>query len=151
MIVFDLECQGAGHRFEGWFGSSEDFDAQAARGLVTCPQCGSSAVVKAPMAPRVGRKGNQIAEAPRAQVANAPKGPPAELLKALATMQAEALKDSRWVGGEFADVTRAIHFGEREAEVVHGEATPSQARDLIEEGVAVMPLPFPVAPPEALN
>jgi hypothetical protein len=101
------------------------------------------------MAPRVGRKGNQQA-APK-PVATAPKGVPPEVLKALATMQAEALKDSRWVGGDFADVTRAIHYGEQAAEVVHGEATAAQARELLEEGVGVMPLLFPVAPPDALN
>ena len=53
MIVFDLQCQTLGHRFEGWFASSEDFAAQQVRGLVSCPQCGSGDVIKAPMAPAV--------------------------------------------------------------------------------------------------
>src|SRR5579863_3134272 len=61
MIVFDLECRAGGHRFEGWFGSSEDFRAQQQRGLVACPQCHSADVVKAPMAPNLARKGNQVA------------------------------------------------------------------------------------------
>lgn len=149
MIVFDLECAGAGHRFEGWFASSQDFEAQAGRGLVACPQCGSIDVTKAPMAPRLGRKGNQVAAPP--QVATPPKGVPTEVLKALAAVQAEALKDSRWVGGDFAEVSRAIHYGERESEIVHGEATAAEARDLIDEGVGVMPLLFPVVPDDALN
>ena len=62
MIVFDL-CCGEGHRFEGWFGSSDDFAAQQTRGLVACPRCGSAEVAKAPMAPAVPRKGNQQVEA----------------------------------------------------------------------------------------
>ena len=60
MIVFDLHCD-EGHVFEGWFGSSEDFASQKERGLVSCPECGSMVVGKAPMAPAVPRKGNQIA------------------------------------------------------------------------------------------
>jgi hypothetical protein len=72
-------------------------------------------------------------------------------LQAMATMQAEALKQSRWVGSDFAEQSRAQHYGEREVETIHGQATPEQAQDLIEEGIAVMPLPFPVAPPDQTN
>jgi len=61
MIVFDLECL-SGHKFEGWFSSSAEFTRQQERGLVTCPQCGSSQVGKALMAPNIARKGNQLVE-----------------------------------------------------------------------------------------
>ena len=156
MIVFDLECQSGGHRFEGWFGSSDEFARQYQAGLVHCPECGSSAVSKAPMAARVSRKGNQLAtvsQAPQQQVVTGGALPPkaAKLLQAMAQMQAEALKQSRWVGDKFAEQSRAIHYGEREAEVIHGQATPDQAIELIEEGIALVPLPFPVAPPDELN
>lgn len=159
MIVFDLECRGNGHRFEGWFGSSQDFADQQARGLVTCPHCGASDVVKAVMAPAVARKGNQVAErgaAPAkpaaAAVAAAALPPEAkQALEALAAFQTEALKGSRWVGAGFAEQSRAMHYGEREAETIHGQATLEEAKELLEEGVAVMPLPFPVVPPEQAN
>jgi hypothetical protein len=157
MIVFELQCQGAGHRFEGWFGSSDDFARQQASGLVTCPQCGSADVIKAPMAPAVARKGNQLPaprleSQPRLPVAGG-KLPPeaARVMAALAQMQAAALEQSRWVGNGFAEVSRQIHYGERETETVHGQATPDEAKALLDEGIAVMPLPFPVAPPEDLN
>ena len=152
MIVFDLICQPAGHRFEGWFASSEAFADQQQRGLVDCPHCGSTAVAKAPMAPAVSKKGNQLPAA--AQAAPVAAGLPPEALavmEKLAKMQAEALKQSRWVGEDFADQSRAIHYGEREAEPIHGQATLEEARDLVEEGVAVMPLPFPVVPPDQAN
>lgn len=158
MIVFELQCDGAGHRFEGWFGSSDQFAEQQKRGLITCPQCGSDRVIKAPMAPAVGRKGNQKA-APEADGAK-PKVPmaggalPPEAAAALATMarlQAEALKKSRWVGESFAEVSRQMHYGEREIEIVHGQATREEAESLLDEGIAVTPLPFPVAPPDELN
>ncbi|HVR89625.1 MAG TPA: DUF1178 family protein [Novosphingobium sp.] len=154
MIVFELSCPND-HRFEGWFGSSDDFAAQHARGLVACPQCGSTAIAKAPMAPRLSRKGNQqdLAVQDKPQTVTSAQLPPeaAKLVQALATMQAEALKQSRWVGDKFADESRAIHYGERDAEVIHGQATRDEAEALLDEGITVAPLLFPVAPPEALN
>ena len=152
MIVFDLACP-AGHRFEGWFASSDDFAGQVQRGLVVCPQCGSAEVAKAPMAPAVPRKGNQQVTPALAQ-AVAGGALPAEAQQVLATLaeiQARALKNSRWVGKDFAEQSREMHYGEREAEVIHGQATAEQAKDLLEEGIPVLPLPFPVAPPEDLN
>lgn len=152
MIVFDLECQARRHRFEGWFASSADFAAQQQRGLLTCPQCGSADVVKAPMAPAVPRKGNQQVSPPAAPVAGGAMPPEVQAaMEKLVAMQAQALKQSRWVGESFADQSRAMHYGERDAELIHGQATAEQARDLLDEGIAVMPLPFPVAPPDELN
>ena len=152
MIVFDLACD-AGHRFEGWFASSDDFAGQQARGLVTCPECGSAGVTKAPMAPAVPRKGNQVAETrPQQAMVSAPLPPEAvEVLAKLAALQKEALKQARWVGKDFAEQSRDMHYGERDVETIHGQATLEEARDLLEEGIAVMPLPFPVAAPEDLN
>jgi hypothetical protein len=150
MIVFDLCCRD-GHRFEGWFASSADYDGQRERGLVACPQCGSGAVDKAPMAPAVPKKGNQQTDA-RQPVAGGTLPPEAaEALRRMAEMQAEALKTSTWVGDQFAERSRAIHYGEREAETIHGQATADEARELLEEGVTVAPLLFPVAPPDELN
>jgi hypothetical protein len=155
MIVFDLSCPD-GHRFEGWFGSSDDYADQQARGLLACPVCGSAAVSKAPMAPAVPAKGNTRQEvlppeAPR-QLANTPMPPQVQkALAALAKAQAEALKNSTWVGDKFADETRKMHYGERDVALIHGQATLAEAKALIEEGVPVVPLPFPVAPPEKLN
>jgi hypothetical protein len=155
MIVFDLSCT-HGHTFEGWFGSSDDFASQQTRGLLCCPQCGTPDVVKAPMAPAVPVKGNRrAAERPAAAaqgLSNAPMPPHVQqALVKLAQAQAAALKDSTWVGKKFADDARAMHYGERDPAPIHGEASPAEARQLLEEGVAVAPLPFPVAPPEDLN
>ena len=155
MIVFDLSCTG-GHRFEGWFGSSADFEDQRMRGLLACPTCGVSEVSKAPMAPAVPAKGNTHAEvlppeAPR-PMANTPLPPEMhKALAALAKAQAEALKNSTWVGDSFAEETRKMHYGERDEAPIHGQASLAEAKALIEEGVPVAPLPFPVAPPEKLN
>lgn len=152
MIVFDLLCQSGGHRFEGWFGSSADYENQRGRGLVTCPQCGSADVAKAPMTPNLGRKGNAVAEKNPVPVKSGEMPlEAAKMMQALAQMQAEALKNSRWVGADFAEQSRAIHYGERDAETIHGQASIEEAKALIDEGIAVAPLPFPVAPPEETN
>ncbi|AUX69985.1 hypothetical protein CHX26_11235 [Porphyrobacter sp. HT-58-2] len=155
MIVYDLACQ-EGHRFEGWFGSSADFDDQRARGLLACPHCGSDTVAKAPMAPAVPAKGNSRKEVlpPEAPRPMANTTMPPEMQKALAALakaQAEALKNSTWVGDKFAEETRKMHYGERDEAPIHGQASLAEAKALIEEGVPVAPLPFPVAPPEKLN
>jgi hypothetical protein len=160
MIVFDLECRTGRHRFEGWFGSSDDFADQQQRGLVSCPECGSADVAKALMAPNVGRKGNQRdggrPAKPQAMMQSkagaAPLPPEAvQMMQKLAAMQTEALKESRWVGESFAEDARAMHYGERDVENIHGQATIEEAKELFEEGIQVAPLPFPVAPPGKAN
>ena len=184
MIVFDLECRtseiGGGHKFEGWFGSSDDFVQQQAKGLLTCPMCGSGDVGKSVMAPKLARKGNQLSGAKPASSspaksaaavtasANGASPPPdnaalqtmagaglppeaVQMLRAVAAMQAKALKTSRWVGKSFAEETRAMHYGEKDTAQIHGQATPEEARDLIEEGVSIAPILFPVVPPGEAN
>jgi hypothetical protein len=141
LIIFDLRCEGRGHVFEAWFGSSEDYEAQRGRGLVACPLCGSCEVVKAPMAPAVGAKGNR---GPSAEQAKA-------MLAAAAAAQQRLLETSEAVGERFADEARAIHLGEAQARAIHGRATPAEAESLIEEGVPIAPLPFPVAEPGTEN
>jgi hypothetical protein len=162
MIVFDLECRGGAHRFEGWFKSSDDYAHQQQRGLVACPECGSADIAKAPMAARLARKGNQLAapapvaktEAPAKQpVMASPKLPPeaVAMMHALAAMQAEAIKDSQWVGDSFAEESRAMHYGERDAATIHGQATREEAAELWDEGILIAPLLIPIAPPDEVN
>jgi hypothetical protein len=150
MIVFDLACDNA-HAFEGWFGSSDDFASQQARGLVTCPLCDSAVIAKAPMAPAVGAKSNRAAPTPRALVNKAMPAEVAEAFRALAAVQAKALAKSEWVGDRFASEVRSMHYGEVAEKQVHGRATRDDALSLLEEGIAVAPLLVPVHPPEELN
>lgn len=133
MIVFDLQCADGCGTFEAWFRSGADYDEQREASLVQCPLCQSSSVEKAPMAPRVPRKGldNPLAK--------------------LAALQTEMLKNSKWVGNEFTDTARAMHSGEIEPAVVHGNATIEQAKSLVDDGVPIAPLPLPVTPPNQVN
>jgi hypothetical protein len=133
VIVFDLVCRDGGETFEAWFRSNADYEQQRGSGLVECPYCQSANIEKAPMAPSVPRKGS---DNPFARIA---------------AIQAEMLKESRWVGDRFAETARAMHSGEIAREQVHGQATLEQARSLVDDGVPVAPLPLPVTPPNQVN
>jgi hypothetical protein len=137
LIRFSLRCD-CEHAFEAWFRSGEDYETQRRRGLVECPDCGSSSVSKALMAPAVstGRRRETIALA----MNEAQKQAMAEL-KALSVKIRES---ADYVGDKFAEEARKIHFGETEARGIYGEATPDEAKGLAEDGVSFMPIPvFP--------
>jgi hypothetical protein len=148
MIIFDLKCEPQGHVFEAWFGSSGDYESQQARGLVSCPICGSQPVAKAPMAPAVGAKSNAGS---RPELFSGDPERVKAILAAAAAVQKQMLEGSEAVGDRFASEARAIHLGESEARAIHGRATRAEAESLVEEGVPVAPLPFPVPDPAEEN
>ena len=141
MIRYALACD-AGHGFDSWFRSSDDFDMQAQRGLVSCPHCGSAQVLKQIMAPRLARTDR---DEPAAPSEAAPVALVDEKAQALRAMVAEFRKhlaaNSEDVGGRFAEEARKIHYGECEARTIHGQATGEEAKALAEEGVGFLPLP----------
>ena len=148
MIVFDLACAGS-HVFEAWFGSSAAYEDQRERGLLSCPVCGDGAISKAVMAPNVVAKGNSR---PAALAKDAPSPEVMkEAMRMLAAAQAKALEKSEWVGSAFSDRARAMHLGEAPAAPIHGQTSLAEAKALVEDGVPVAPLPFPVLPPDAVN
>lgn len=153
MIVFDLICRPDGHVFEAWFGSSQDYDGQRARGLVQCPSCGVLDVEKAVMAPRVGAKGNRSSAAVHttSEMVSSDAQEVKRMLAAMAAAQRQILEQSEYVGYRFTDEARASHVGDAEVRPIHGRATPEESESLIEEGIAVAPLPFPVIEPGQEN
>lgn len=134
MIRFSLVCDRE-HGFEAWFRNGEDYDTQRRRGLVACPECGSSKVDKALMAPAVasGRKEQRVALAMSEEQR--------KLLARLKTVTDKLRESADYVGDRFAEEARKIHFGETEARGIYGEATLEEAKGLIEDGVAVLPMP----------
>ena len=147
MIVFDLACD-QGHVFEAWFGTSDDYEDQRTRGLVSCPICGRSEVAKAVMAPNVSPKGNSASLPVPMQGGTIAPADMKTMLAALAQAQAKMLEGSEHVGARFATEARAIHDGDAPQRQIHGQATREEARALVEDGVPVAPLPLPVVPPE---
>lgn len=137
MIRFNLVCD-AGHEFDGWFRSNDDFSGQQERGLVSCPVCHSPKVSKALMAPAVstGRKREKIALAVSEEQKQA--------LAKLKQMADAVRQNADYVGDKFADEARKIHFGEAERRGIYGEASVEEVKSLAEDGVEFMPLPvFP--------
>lgn len=148
MIRYSLICAD-GHEFESWFASSDAYDTLADQGHLSCAVCGSPKVEKSLMAPAIGRKSNRQSDVPDAPAPEpAAKGDGGEALKAARELAAFMDKvrshveaNAEYVGDNFADEARAIHNKETEMRQIYGEATLEEARDLIEDGVAVAPIP----------
>lgn len=146
MKVLDLQCA-HGHGFEGWFGSEDDFQSQLTRGLVECPVCGDTAVAKKLSAPRLNLGACAPAESPKREVAAVDP----QLQAAWMKMVRHVLANTEDVGGRFAEEARRIHYGETAERNIRGQASREETESLLEEGIAVMPLPIPKALKEPLQ
>ena len=151
MIRYTLRCD-KDHSFESWFQSSSAYDQQVKRKLVSCPVCGSAKVAKAIMAPRiVSKKGRDKApvpvEAPAEAAAPAAEATPLmmaqerELRAKIKELRDHIVKNADNVGERFPNEARAMHYGDKEHRPIYGEASPEEAKALIDEGVEVSPLP----------
>ena len=159
MILFDLKC-GKGHVFEAWFRDGTAAEKQLAGRKVACHACGSAKVQKAPMAPRIGKGQRKVAPAPESKAVEAPvaqggalmtkemAAKAAELRRELGELRSKIEANCDYVGGRFAEEARKIHYGESHQRHIYGEATSQEARELMDEGVDVAPLP---PDPEAAN
>jgi len=175
MKVLDLFCD-HDHTFEGWFGSEEDFQNQLGRGLVQCPLCGSAQIRKGLSAPRLNLGAQAPAAVARSKAgpanalaesmpgAGAPGPGSAAALTAGSGPMADPKLQAAWlqlarhivahtedVGPRFAQEARRIHYGESEERAIRGQATPQETAELLEEGVAVLPLLLPESAKETLQ
>ncbi|MCA3237742.1 MAG: DUF1178 family protein [Curvibacter sp.] len=145
MKVFNLQCS-ASHRFEGWFASEEDYASQTQRGLLECPLCADKAVQRLPSAPRLnlGAGEPQAAPSPSEGAQELVAGDAAQALQAAWLQLARRIvNQTEDVGERFAEEARKIHYGEREERGIRGRASSEETRELLEEGIAVLPLPMP--------
>jgi hypothetical protein len=150
MIVFDLLC-GEGHRFEGWFGSANDFARQRDRKLLSCPSCGSQKVSRVPSATRANLGATEPKPAPQAQKTPEMEGkdPFAIAQMLYSRMLDELLTKSEDVGKEFPSEARKIFYKESPARAIRGQATGEEHQELLDEGIPVARLPVP--PTDKLN
>jgi hypothetical protein len=152
MIRYSLRCE-RGHAFESWFQSSSAYESQEKRKLVNCPVCGSAKVERAIMAPQiVSTRVRDSAEAPAPAATPAPEvaaptstpllmAQERELRAKLKELRDHIVKNADNVGERFPNEARKMHYGDIEHRPIYGEASPDEARALIEEGVEVSPLP----------
>lgn len=170
MKVLDLRCQ-SDHAFEGWFGGEADFQDQLQRGLLQCPLCGSAQVRKVLSAPRIQRSGGQgRADATEAAMpaklgegagdrssgavaeTGAGSSPPTAALQAAWLHWArKVVAQTEDVGPLFAEEARRMHHGEVAERAIRGQASAREALQLLDEGIAVLPLPLPAAVNETLQ
>ena len=161
MIKYQLICDKS-HEFEGWFGDSAAFESQQEAGLLTCPVCGSADVRRALMAPNLAspktRKTDLAEQQPSAQPEPQPQPqapqhasaalPPAaarkmqELMSEIRALRTKIREECRYVGNDFADEARKIHYGEVEPEGIYGQATAEEREALDEEGIKIMDMPW---------
>ncbi len=138
MIRYALTCK-AGHRFESWFKSTEDFEKLHAGGMVSCAVCGSANVEKGLMAPQVNGMRDEADHGAPERPLSAPASPAEQ---ALAELKKKIEANSDYVGRNFVHEARRIHSGDAPERAIHGEASMQDARRLVQDGVPVMPLPF---------
>jgi hypothetical protein len=136
MKVLDLRCAN-GHGFEGWFSSDEDFMEQNGNGLIECPLCADTLVMRMPSAPRLN-----LSSASDAQPAQAPG---ADLQSAWMKAVRHVIANTENVGERFAEEARRIHYGEAEQRGIRGQASREDRQALEDEGIEVHPLPLPAA------
>ncbi len=144
MKVLNLQCAHQ-HGFEGWFASEDDFQSQLSRGLVECPMCGDTGIIKMLTAPRLnlGVSSPAKAEEPARHEVMSPSD--RSVQAAWLKMVREVMSNTEDVGGKFAEEARRMHYGEVEERNIRGQATREETEALLEEGVPVLPLPVPKA------
>ncbi len=131
MIVFNLVCKVCNLSFEGWFNNTKDFEGQKKRKLINCPSCNSSKINKALMAPNLNRKSNTKDKKIKKTVASN-----------INKLKKIVEKNFEYVGDKFTDEAKKIKYGEVKERSIYGEATLEQTKELIEEEIDIMPLPF---------
>jgi hypothetical protein len=157
-----LQCA-QGHSFEAWFGSQDDYDSQRARGLVTCPVCNDSTILKKLSAPRLnlGHGAAPDAVVPpvgfqelgvsrsnlpsNAPILEAGHGNVQHIQAAMTKMVHHVMANTEDVGPQFAEEARKIHYGEAPERGIRGQTSAREARELIEEGIGVLPFALPEA------
>ena len=131
MIVFNLNCSDCVFSFEGWFENTKDFNKQIKKGLVTCPSCNSTQIKKGLMTPNVSKKSNsKISKRNKSIASNVKK------LKNIIE------KEFDYVGDKFTEEAKKIKYGEVKERAIYGEASIEQTKELMDEDIDVLPLPF---------
>ena len=131
MIVFNLNCSDCDSSFEGWFENTQDYNKQIKKGLVSCPSCNSIQIKKGLMTPNVATKSNSKTSKRNKSIASNIK----KLKKIIE-------KEFDYVGDKFTEEAKKIKYGEMKERAIYGEASIEQTKELIEENIDVLPLPF---------
>ena len=139
MIVFNLICKVCLTEFEGWFESSKEFDNQKRKKIINCPSCNSASITKSLVAPNLPAKNNSKKNI---QIKKAVSNNIKKYKKIVE-------KNFEYVGDKFTEEAKKMKYGEKEEKPIYGEATMEQTKELAEEEINVVPLPW--APTKKTN
>ena len=131
MIIFNLKCIDCNFEFEGWFSNSKEYSKQKNNDLINCPSCESSKVTKGLMAPNLNKKSNSKNKVKKRSVASN-----------VSKLKKIIEKNFEYVGEQFTEEAKKMKYGETKERSIYGEATLEQTKELIEEEIDVVPLPF---------
>tara|TARA_B110000014_G_C19966929_1_gene500512 strand:+ start:28 stop:447 length:420 start_codon:yes stop_codon:yes gene_type:complete len=132
MIVFNLICKNCEYQFEGWFESSREFEKQKRKKIVNCPSCNSSLIKKSLMAPNITKKTNS-----KNSIKNKKT-----LINNINKYKKMIEKKFDYVGEQFTEEAKKMKYGEIDERPIYGEANLEQTKELIEEEIDVVPLPW---------
>ena len=132
MIVFNLICKDCDFVFEGWFDNSNEFEKQKRKKIINCPSCNSESITKSLMVPNLPTKTNAKKLATRQRtVAN-------KINKYKKIIE----KNFDYVGEHFTEEAKKMKYGEIDERPIYGEANEAQTKELLEEEINVLPLPW---------
>ena len=134
MIRYDLICENE-HFFESWFKDSKSYQKQLEANEIACPKCNNSNISKSLMAPGIPKKtntknGNVIANSSSSSINNA-----------IRKIRDEIKKNSEYVGDQFPEEARKIHYNEAEMRSIYGKASKKEITELVDEGIDIIQIP----------
>ena len=147
MIIYDIGCEN-GHRFEGWFSAADDYDAQVQHGRLNCPVCGSLEVRRVPSASRIRTRAN---EDPAPEITSSDLESVGKVANSINKLRSFIEQNFDDVGDRFPEEARKVYYGEAAARNLRGVAGPREVGELLEEGIAVVPLPIHIPSRKKLN
>ena len=136
MILYNLRCA-HDHEFEAWFKDSNTYDKQVAATEIACPVCGNTGIKKAPMAPRIGSGAQK--EQTNSTIDHSKF---AKVREVMNKVRAEIENNCDYVGPDFAEEARKIHYSEAVPRNIYGETSQDEAKALKEEGVDFTRVPW---------
>ena len=147
MISFSLICKN-NHEFEGWFRTSEDYELQLKKNLISCPNCNNTVIQKALMAPAVksSKKSNDNLIDKKIKNYNNLDNKAVigdnDLRMALRNIRTYVEKNCENVGDNFANEARLISKGKKKSRSIYGKVDNKEAEKLLDEGIEITAVPW---------
>ena len=132
MIKYNLLCK-CGQTFESWFSGSAEYDALRKKKLINCIYCDSTSIKKSIMSPNLFGKSNKIHKKTTSQK---------KIKKQLTNLRKYIEKNCKYVGENFPQEARSIHYNNKTLKNIYGKATTEETAELLEEGIEVATIPW---------